>query len=94
MTTPGLAEKPSSPKRSFKTQSFGTSGESVKRVSPTLKAAVTEVPWKSIAGLRNVLVHDYLGVDLERVWSVVESDLGDLRESLEAALASPPGGSG
>ena len=69
-------------------------GESVKRVSPTLKAAATGVPWKSIAGFRNVLVHDYLGVDLERVWSVVESDPGDLRESLEAALASPPGGSG
>ncbi len=34
-----------------------------------------DIDWKGIAGFRNVLVHDYLGVNLERVWNVVEQEL-------------------
>ena len=67
-------------------------GESAKRLSPTLKASATGVPWKSIAGLRNVLVHDYLGVDLERVWNIVDSDLRAVRDAVETVLSLPPTG--
>ena len=42
--------------------------ESTQRVSETLKSGHPEVPWREIVGLRNVLVDDYLGVDLVRVW--------------------------
>jgi uncharacterized protein with HEPN domain len=43
--------------------------ESTQRVSDSLRSQHPEVGWKALAGFRNVLVHDYLGVDLESVWS-------------------------
>ena len=73
-------------------------GESSKRVSEALQKATPAIPWKSILGLRNVLVHGYLGVDLERIWDIVSSDLGALRHALDAVLeadaASPRDGDG
>ncbi|MCH7862079.1 MAG: DUF86 domain-containing protein [Proteobacteria bacterium] len=52
--------------------------ESTQRLSPDLKARFPEIPWPSIAGLRNVIVHDYLGLTLERIWAVVQNDLAPL----------------
>lgn len=54
-----------------------------------LAAAVPTIPWQQIAGLRNVLAHQYLGVDLRLVWNVVEFELPKLRDAL-ARLALPP----
>ena len=48
-------------------------GEATKKVSSTLRDDYSEVPWKMIAGLRDVLIHDYMGVDLKRVWNVIDS---------------------
>ncbi len=62
-----------------------TLAESARRVSPSFIGAHPEIPWKNIAGFRNVLVHDYLGVDLQQVWNVVEKDLPPLREALKRA---------
>jgi len=56
-----------------------TLGQSVLKLSDTLKAAHPEVDWKSIIGLRNVLVHDYLGVSVIRIWEIVERDLPDFK---------------
>lgn len=61
-------------------------GEAAKQLSQQTKQAHPEVPWKQIAGLRDVLIHDYLKVDLERVWIVVEQDLQNLRNQVEAIL--------
>ena len=63
-----------------------TLAESTQRISDTLKAAHPEVEWYKIAGFRNVLVHDYLGVDLERVWLIVERDLPDLKRAVATML--------
>jgi uncharacterized protein with HEPN domain len=63
-----------------------TLAESTQRLSNSLKAAHPEVEWYKIAGFHNVLVHDYLGVDLERVWLMVERDLPDFRRAIEAML--------
>jgi uncharacterized protein with HEPN domain len=49
-----------------------TVAESSQRVSDHLKASRPGVDWKALAGFRNVLVHDYLGVDLESVYRAVE----------------------
>jgi len=52
-----------------------TLAESTQRLSPDLKAAHPEIPWADIAGLRNRLVHGYLGVNLDIVWDIVEREL-------------------
>ena len=65
-----------------------TLGQSVLKLSEPLKASHPEVDWKSIVGLRNVLVHDYLGVNVARVGEIVERDLPDLKAKLTKILQS------
>ena len=67
-----------------------TLGQSVLKLSETLKAAHPEVNWKSIVGLRNVLVHDYLGLQMTRVWEIVAQDLPALKAQVTAIQASLP----
>jgi uncharacterized protein with HEPN domain len=59
-----------------------TFAESSQRLSETLKTREPSIPWRDIAGFRNVLVHGYLGLDLEIVWRIVEIDLPVLRDAL------------
>ena len=63
--------------------------ESTQRLSSALKERHPEVPWDDIVGFRNVLVHDYLGIDLSRIWNVVERDLPALRSAVNAILNEP-----
>ena len=59
-----------------------TLAESTQRISQAAKDAEPTVPWRSIAGFRNVLAHGYLSVDLDVVWSVVAQDLPALEEAM------------
>ena len=68
-----------------------TIGQSIGRLSATLRAAHSEVNWRSIIGLRNVLVHDYLGINLERIWDIIERDVPGLQRTVEAILREPDG---
>jgi uncharacterized protein with HEPN domain len=61
-----------------------TLAESTQRISDHLKALHPEVDWRAIAGFRNVLVHDYLGINLERAWEIVAVHLPVLRSQMEA----------
>ncbi len=63
-----------------------TMAESTQRLSDDLKAKHPEVNWYQIAGFRNILVHDYLGVDLDRVWLIVERELPGLKRAVTAML--------
>lgn len=56
--------------------------ESSQRLSVDTKKKYPEIPWKNISGFRNILVHGYLGVDLEIIWSVVEQELPGLETVL------------
>jgi uncharacterized protein with HEPN domain len=64
-------------------------GEAVKRLSPAVIARRPDIPWRRIAGLRDVLIHDYMGVDLEAVWRVTQNDLLSLRQAIEELLLQP-----
>lgn len=61
-------------------------GEAAKRVSTELKGANPEVPWRRMAGLRDVLIHNYAGVDLEEVWNIAIRDLPEARIRIRAIL--------
>lgn len=63
-------------------------GEAAKRIDDDYRAGHPQIPWRALAGLRDVLIHQYEGVDLERVWVIVESELPDLRRAISELL--PP----
>jgi uncharacterized protein with HEPN domain len=61
-------------------------GEAVKRLSPETLAKSPGIPWRQVAGMRDVLIHNYMGVDLERVWNVTQRELPALRQAVEELL--------
>ena len=63
-------------------------GEAIKRVSVTLKEAHPDITWKPIAGMRDKLIHDYFGVNLQLVWDVVERDLPVLKQKISHLLGA------
>jgi len=60
--------------------------ESTQRLSDDIKETESGIDWFEIAGFRNVLVHDYLGIDTERVWNILEKDLPALKEAVSRML--------
>ncbi|MBE9141435.1 DUF86 domain-containing protein [Nodosilinea sp. LEGE 07088] len=61
-------------------------GEAVKRLSPAFREQHPEIDWKAMAGMRDKLIHDYEGVDVERVWRVLQSNLPELLQTITAVL--------
>jgi uncharacterized protein with HEPN domain len=64
-------------------------GEAAKRVSPETRSRLAALDWKAICGMRDVLIHDYIGVDLDEVWNVASSRIPELQAVLEQFLAAP-----
>jgi uncharacterized protein with HEPN domain len=62
-------------------------GEAAKRVSAEARGRLASLDWKSICGMRDVLIHDYIGVDLDEVWNVAASRIPELQAVLEQFLA-------
>jgi uncharacterized protein with HEPN domain len=61
-------------------------GEATKRLSPELRGQYPEIAWRRMAGLRDVLIHDYMGVDLDVVWGVTQRALPELKRQIQAIL--------
>jgi uncharacterized protein with HEPN domain len=60
--------------------------ESSQRIDDTIKINYLDIAWREISGFRNILVHDYLGLDLDMIWSVIEQELPKLHSTLEIIL--------
>ncbi len=63
-----------------------TLAESTQRLSVELKTAHPDIEWSRIAAFRNVLVHDYLGIDVERVWEITQRDVPELKRAILTIL--------
>src|SRR5919106_1655379 len=63
-----------------------TMTESTQRLSDALKSAHPDVEWRRIIAFRNVLVHDYLGIDLERIWEIIQRDVPTFKRAISAML--------
>jgi uncharacterized protein with HEPN domain len=62
-------------------------GEAAKKVPDDFRRAHPNIEWRAMAGMRDRLIHDYFGVDLELVWDVVHSKVPELRAELVRMLA-------
>ena len=61
-------------------------GEATRKISEEFKKDYPGVPWKKMVGMRDKLVHDYMGVDLEAVWKTAVEDIPELKKLIEEVL--------
>jgi uncharacterized protein with HEPN domain len=63
-------------------------GEATKQISSETRTEYAHIPWKDMAGMRDKLIHDYFGVDLEQVWITAQNDIPILQVEIKAILRS------
>lgn len=59
-------------------------GEAVKNMPDDFKETYRKIPWKQIVGMRDILIHQYFGIDLNLTWEVIEKDLPRLKNQIRA----------
>lgn len=61
-------------------------GEAVKGLPISFRNKHTDIPWKKIAGTRDVLIHDYSGIDVDLVWEIIKNDIPKLKKQIKELL--------
>ena len=61
-------------------------GEATKKIPDNLRKKHSEIPWKRMAGMRDKLIHEYFGIDLEIVWEVVNNELPPIKPLIQKVL--------
>lgn len=69
-------------------RNFEIIGEATKRLTPTVSQSHPEIQWRRMVGFRDMLIHQYMGVDLKTVWNVVERDLPTIKAALIDMVAA------
>lgn len=72
-------------KRAF-VRSLEVIGEATKNLSTEFRDKYPEIKWREIAGLRDKLIHHYFGVNLKRVWDVIENKIPELKKQIEGII--------
>ena len=62
-------------------------GELVKRINPDFKEKYTQIPWKNIAGMRDIVVHNYETIDKAILWNVAENEIDKIKEFCKYILS-------
>lgn len=57
-------------------------GEAVKNIPKQIKVKYSKILWKEIAGMRDILIHEYFGIDLQLTWMVVRKDIPELKKKM------------
>ena len=63
-------------------------GEMVSKLSENIKNQHLEVEWIKIKGFRNIVAHDYFGIDAEEIWQIINNDLPDLKKKVIKILGN------
>jgi len=63
-------------------RNFGIIGEAANKIPDEIKK-YNKIDWSKIVGLRNRVIHDYFGVDLEIIWFIIKNELNDLKNELD-----------
>jgi uncharacterized protein with HEPN domain len=63
-------------------------GEATKRIPKAFKDKRKEVPWKKMAGMRDKLIHEYFGIDVEILWKTVTEDIPPLKQLIQNIMES------
>ena len=63
-------------------------GEASSKIPEEIKNNFSQIPWIKLKGIRNRIVHDYFGVDVNIIWEIIEKDLVELKKQIELALKS------
>jgi uncharacterized protein with HEPN domain len=61
-------------------------GEASKRIPDNIKENLKEVPWHRMTGLRNIIAHEYFGIDLNIIWKIIKENLPEVKPSLKKLL--------
>src|SRR3989344_3442215 len=67
-------------------RNFGIIGEAAKKMSEERKCSHPEIPWKKITGVRDIVIHDYAGIDWNTIWNIIENDLPTLKSVISDML--------